>query len=383
MIYYLLGILLYCFSASSWSYGMSRWNLPDGITPITHEVYDLHMLIFYVCLAIAVVVYAVFFYSLIKFQKKKGAVAAKFTENLPLEITWTVIPLLILLAMAFPATYSLMNIDNTQDADLTLKIIGSQWKWEYQYLDDNVHLFSDLGTSFNEIYNEQKKSPHYLRQVTNKLVLPAQKKIRLLLTSDDVIHSWWVSQFGLKKDAIPGVINEAWVKIEKPGIYRGQCAELCGRGHAFMPIVVDVKTPKEFSAWIAKKKQEKKTADPVDKQYFKLMRMVRDGRKNYGFSCAMCHGPDGHGEIPLIPALKGDSVATGYPINRQIDIVLKGIPGSAMPAFYYELSNYQLASILTYERNAWGNDTGEIVQPMDVARRRLFVKKPMAKWATQ
>lgn len=380
MMQWLYGLTLYFIPRLIFATGMQRWNLPTGTTPITDSVYDIHMLMFYVCVVIAIVVYSVFFYSLFKFQKKKGAVAAKFSENFPLEVVWTIIPLLILLAMAIPATKSLILIDDDAKADLTIKVVGYQWKWEYQYLDDNIHIFSDLSTSFEEIYNKKPKSKHYLREVTERLVLPIKQKIRILLTSHDVIHSWWVSQFGQKKDAIPGVINEEWIKIDKPGVYRGQCAELCGRGHAFMPIVVEAKTIEDYKKWMIKKKQERDKQNPVDKQTFKLLRMVRDGQKNFGFNCAMCHGPDGKGSLPLIPALAGDSVATGYPINRQIDIVLKGIPGSAMPAFYYELDNYQLATILTFERNAWGNDTGEIVQPGDVAKRRVLVKKPMGIW---
>ncbi|HKJ89306.1 MAG TPA: cytochrome c oxidase subunit II [Gammaproteobacteria bacterium] len=230
-------------------------NMTKGVTPISSQVYNLHMLILWICVAIGVVVFGTMIYSMIRFRKKNGAVAAQFHESTTVEIIWTIIPFLILIGMAIPATGTLITMERTGDSDLTVKVTGYQWKWEYQYMGDNVDFFSDLSTPTEEIQNQEAKDKHYLREVDHRLVVPTNTKIRFLVTSADVIHSWWVPALGMKKDAIPGYVNELWAKIEKPGVYRGQCAELCGRGHAYMPIVVEAKTPKKFREWLKSKQK--------------------------------------------------------------------------------------------------------------------------------
>jgi len=234
--------------------GWDELNLTQGVTPVSGQVYDLHMLILWICVIIGVVVFGTMIYSIIRFRKSKGAEAAQFHESTTVEIVWTIIPFLILIGMAIPATGTLVTMENTSKADLSIKITGFQWKWHYQYLDEGVGFYSNLGTPTDQIENRTAKDPNYLREVDNRLVVPTGTRIRFLLTAGDVIHAWWIPELGMKKDAIPGKVNAMWTKIEEPGVYRGQCAELCGRGHAFMPIVVEAKPPEEFRRWLQRKK---------------------------------------------------------------------------------------------------------------------------------
>jgi len=231
------------------------FNMPVGVTPVSQAIYKLHMIIFWICVAIGVGVFGVMFYAIIMHRKSVGATAASFHESTKVEIIWTIIPFLILIAMAVPATKTLLYLEDVEDSDLTVKITGYMWRWHYDYVDNNVSFMSNLATSYEQQINRAAKSEHYLREVDNPLVLPINKKIRLLTTANDVIHSWWVADLAVKKDAIPGFINETWTRIEQPGIYRGQCAELCGAKHGFMPIVVHAVTEQEFEAWLAKQKQ--------------------------------------------------------------------------------------------------------------------------------
>jgi cytochrome c oxidase subunit II len=225
-------------------------NMPVGVTGISHEIYDLHMLIFWICVAIGVVVFGMMLYSIIRHRRSKGFRASQFHESTTVEILWTIVPFLILIGMAIPATKTLIAMEDTSDSDMTIKITGYQWQWHYDYLDEGVSFYSRLATPRAEIYNETDKSKHYLLEVDNEVVLPINKKIRFLVTSNDVIHAWWVPAFGVKRDAIPGYINQIWAEIEKPGIYRGQCTELCGRDHAYMPIVVRAVRQAEFDKWV-------------------------------------------------------------------------------------------------------------------------------------
>ncbi len=347
----------------------SNFNMTKGVTEISGKVYDLHMLIFYICCAIAVVVFGVMFYSILRHRKSKGAVAANFHESTKVEIIWTVIPVLILVAMAIPATKTLIAMEDTSQSDLTVKITGSQWKWHYSYFDQDVEFFSLLATKQNQIDGIEMKGANYLLEVDQPLVLPADRKVRFLMTSDDVIHSWWVPAFAVKKDTIPGFINEAWTRVDEPGIYRGQCAELCGRAHGFMPIVVQVLEPSEFDTWLEDKKQQiaeqKLQAQSALTQSLSLDELMTQGEKVYLERCSVCHQPTGLGVPGAFPAIKGSAVATGN-IDTHLDVVLNGRAGTAMQAFTNQLTEQEVAAVVTYQRNAWGNDTGDTVQAADV-----------------
>ncbi|WP_216643778.1 cytochrome c oxidase subunit II [Vibrio sp. B1Z05] len=348
----------------------SSFNMTQGVTEISGKVFHLHMLIFYICVAIAVVVFGVMFYSIIKHRKSKGAVAANFHESTKVEIIWTVIPILILIGMAIPATKTLIEMEDTSESELTVKITGSQWKWHYSYFEHDVEFFSYLSTSNEQIEGTDKKGEHYLLEVDNALVLPIGKKIRFLMTSDDVIHSWWVPDFAVKKDTIPGFINEAWTKIDKPGIYRGQCAELCGRNHGFMPIVVKAVQADEFDAWIADKEQQlaeqKRQQQQALQKTLSMDELMTLGKEVYEGRCAVCHQSNGLGVANVFPAMKGSSVVLGD-VNGHIDIIVNGVSGTAMQAFGTQLTAEEIAAVVTYERNAWDNNTGDLVQASDVA----------------
>ena len=229
---------------------LQPYNMPIGVTDISAKVFDLHMLIFWICVVIGVVVFGVMIISMIKHRKSVGHKAAQFHESTTAEIVWTLVPLAILIGMAIPATKVLIEMEDTSAADLTVKITGYQWMWHYDYLDEDIAFYSQLGTPREQVYNMQEKGENYLLEVNNELVLPVGKKVRFLITSNDVLHAWWVPDLAVKKDAIPGFINESWAKIEQPGVYRGQCAELCGRDHAFMPIVVRAVDEDQYRQWV-------------------------------------------------------------------------------------------------------------------------------------
>lgn len=346
-----------------------RLNLTKGVTDISGKVYDLHMLIFYICCAIAVVVFGVMFYSIIRHRKSRGAKAAHFHESTKVEIIWTVIPIIILVLMAIPATKTLIAMEDTTNDDLTVTVTGSQWKWHYQYFNHDVGFYSFLTTSQQQIEGSEEKGEHYLLEVDNPLVLPINRKIRFLMTSDDVIHSWWVPDFAVKKDAVPGFINEAWTKIDQPGVYRGQCAELCGRNHGFMPIVVKAVTEEEFDVWLAEqaafaaaKRAEQQQA--LEKT-LSLDELMAKGETIYVERCSVCHQVNGEGMANVFPAIKNSPIAKGD-LVKHIDIVLHGKAGTAMQAFANQLNEEDIAAVVTYERNAWGNDSGESVQAAQV-----------------
>ncbi|HAR55908.1 MULTISPECIES: cytochrome c oxidase subunit II [Idiomarina] len=358
------------YSASALSQERSL-NLTKGVTEVSRDVYDLHMTIFYICCVIGVVVFGLMFYSMIRHRKSRGREPAKFHENVKVEILWTLIPFLILVGMAIPATSTLIAMEDTSDADVTIQVTGSQWKWHYKYFDREVEFFSRLATQQQQIDNKFDKSENYLREVDNPLVLPTGQKVRFLVTSDDVIHSWWVPDFAVKKDANPGFINEAWTRIDEPGIYRGQCAELCGKDHGFMPIVVIAKTPEDYAKWIdeteAKQIAEQKRQQELLDMEMSMDELMAMGEKIYNSTCAACHQPNGQGISGTFPALAGSPIASKPEnIDKHIDIVLHGVQGSAMQAFAQQLTMQELASVITYERNAWGNDTGEMVQAADI-----------------
>jgi cytochrome c oxidase subunit II len=359
---------------------VEQWqvNMSKGVTPISKEIYNLHMLAIVVCAIIGVVVFGVMFYSLIHHRKSKGYKPAKFHDNPRLEIVWSVIPFLILVGLAIPATRVLIKMEDTSKSDLTVKIVGYQWRWQYQYLDQGISFFSSLSTPYAQIQNKEPKGEWYLYEVDNPVVVPVNKKIRFLVTSNDVVHSWWVPELGIKRDAIPGFMYEAWAKIKKPGTYRGQCAELCGINHGFMPIVVKAVTQEEFDQWVASQPKDKTLkpqltqadAPQPEPKTLTATELMSIGKLKYEQQCVACHSYNGAGLPPLYPALKRSSVAVGYPISRHIELILNGIAGSAMQPYKNQLSDEEIAAIVTYERNAWGNNTNDIVQPSEVAKVR-------------
>ncbi|MCG9581265.1 cytochrome c oxidase subunit II [Vibrio tubiashii] len=368
ILWRLSSVLLICITASARA-EESAYNMTQGVTNISEQVYDLHMLIFYICCAIAVVVFGAMFYSMYHHRKSKGAVAAHFHESTKVEVIWTVIPIIILVLMAIPATKTLVAMEDTSQSDLTIKITGSQWKWHYSYFGEDVEFFSLLATSQKAIDGIEEKGVHYLLEVDNPLVLPINRKVRFLMTADDVIHSWWVPDFAVKKDTIPGFINEAWTRIDKPGVYRGQCAELCGRAHGFMPIVVHAMEEEKYDEWLLAKKAElekaKQEAAASLTASLSLEELMSVGEKVYLERCAVCHQANGAGIPGAFPAITGSKVATGD-VSSHIDIVVNGRSGTAMQAFSNQLTDKEIAAVVTYQRNGLGNSVGDLVQASDV-----------------
>ena len=341
-----------------------EWNLQAPVTPIARQMYDLHTFIFWICVVIFVAVFGVMFYSIFKHRKSVGHEAHQFHENTTVEIVWTVIPFLILLFMAFPATKTILAMKDTTAPDMTVKITGYQWKWNYDYLQEGFGFYSNLATPLAQIENRAPKGEHYLLEVDNPMVVPVDTKVRVLITAGDVLHAWWVPAFGVKQDAIPGFVRDSWFKAEKTGIYRGQCAELCGKEHGFMPIVVEVKSKDDYAKWVAE--QKKKVAAAADDPHrgWDVKDLVAAGEKVFAGNCAACHQANGKGVPGAFPALDGSKVVNG-PKADQIALVLNGKAGTAMVA-WKQLSDADLAAVITYTRNSWGNKTGEAVQPAEV-----------------
>ncbi len=349
-------------------------NMTAGVTPYSRDVYQLHMIVLGIVTLIGILVFAAMFTSIYLHRKSRGAEAAKFHHSTRAEIIWTVIPILILVAMAIPATRVLIDMEDTSDADMNIKVTGYQWLWQYEYLEDDISFYSALDRDSNaarQIGSEisPREVDNYLLEVDNRLVVPTDTKIRILLTSGDVIHSWWVPDLGWKRDAIPGMVNEAWTLIEEPGVYRGQCAELCGKDHGFMPVVVEAVSPEDYRAWVSEQTGDRQTAavettmDEMDRET-----LMTHGEDIYQAHCAACHREDGSGMQPAFPALAGSAVVTGE-ISQHIDVVVNGRPGTAMAAFGQRLDARDIAAALTYTRNAFGNETGDLVQPADVVSK--------------
>jgi cytochrome c oxidase subunit 2 len=341
-------------------------NMREPQSALARDVYDLHTMINLVCLAIFIVVFGAMFYSIWKHRKAAGHKAEHFHENTTVEIIWTIIPFFILVGMAFPATKAVLEMKDTSNPDMTIKVTGYQWKWEYDYLKDGVKFFSTLSTPREQIDNQQAKGEHYLLEVDEPLVVPVGKKVRVLLTAGDVIHSWWIPELAVKQDAIPGFIRDAWFKSETTGTFRGQCVELCGKDHAFMPIVVKVVTQEEYSAWLASKKQGAVTAAADNTKTFTMEELMAKGEQVYTANCAACHQANGMGVPGAFKALNGSPTAKG-PIEDHIKTVLNGRPGTAMAAFGKQLSDADIAAVVTYERNSWDNKVGDMAQPAQVA----------------
>ncbi|MCB1799793.1 MAG: cytochrome c oxidase subunit II [Gammaproteobacteria bacterium] len=352
-------------------------NMREGVTSTSQSVYDLHMIIFWVCCVIGIVVFGAMIYSIVNHRKSKGAVAAQFHESTTMEILWTVVPIVILVSMAIPATSTLLAMEDTSDADMTVKVTGIQWKWKYDYVDGDasgISLISSLDAKHNEARllgadaDLSQFGDHYLMEVDNPLVIPTGKKVRFLLTAADVIHSWWVPDLGWKKDAIPGFVNEAWTKVDQPGVYRGKCAELCGKDHGFMPIVVVAKAPEDYAKWVAEQKSVAEAAAASADREWTKDELLAKGEQVYTTNCAACHQVNGQGVPPAFPALAGSAIANGD-AAAHISLVLDGKAGTAMAAYRNILNDADLAAVISYERNAWGNSAG-IVQPAAIKAAR-------------
>ena len=363
----LLGVILIPVSgALLWA---DELNMRVGVTDLSRDVYDLHMLIFYICCVIGVVVFGAMFYSMYTHRKSRGHEAAQFHESTKVEILWTLIPLLILIGMAIPATNVLIRMSDTGDEDMTVEVRGYQWKWQYKYLDEDLNdsfgFFSTLATPRDEINNKSAKGEYYLLEVDNPLVIPVHRKVRFLITAEDVIHSWWVPDFGGKKDAIPGMLNETWAVVNEPGIYRGQCTELCGKDHGFMPVVVRALPEAEYDRWHAEKVAAEAVRREAMSKTFTSEELMAEGEKVYTTFCSSCHQPNGQGIPPAFPALQGSPVATGDR-DAHLRLVMHGVDGTAMQAFGKQLDPMQLAAVVHYERHAFGNNANDVTQPIDV-----------------
>ena len=350
--------------------GDNQVNMSPGVTSIGAEIYDLHMLIMIICVVIGIGVFGVMFYSIIYHRKSRGVVPSQFHESTKVEVAWTVVPFLILIGMAVPATSTLLEVYDNDDAELDILITGYQWKWKYEYLDENgenVSFFSNLSTPQEEIYNTDQKGEHYLLEVDEPLVIPVNTKVRFLVTANDVIHSWWVPEIAVKRDAIPGFINETWTKVPEEGIYRGQCTELCGAYHGFMPVVVHAVSREEFDAWMGSKRADKAAQVAASAVDLSLDELMSKGESVYNSQCLACHGAQGEGGVGK--AIAGSAIALGD-VGAHLDVGIKGVAGTAMQAYGSQLSDVDMAAVITYQRNAFGNNTGDVIQPSDVVNHK-------------
>jgi cytochrome c oxidase subunit 2 len=350
--------------------GDNQVNMSPGVTSIGAEIYDLHMLIMIICVVIGIGVFGVMFYSIIYHRKSRGVVPSQFHESTKVEVAWTVVPFLILIGMAVPATSTLLEVYDNDDAELDILITGYQWKWKYEYLDENgenVSFFSNLATPQEEIYNTDQKGEHYLLEVDEPLVIPVNTKVRFLVTANDVIHSWWVPEIAVKRDAIPGFINETWTKVPEEGIYRGQCTELCGAYHGFMPVVVHAVSREEFDAWMGSKRADKAAQVAASAVDLSLDELMSKGESVYNSQCLACHGAQGEGGVGK--AIAGSAIALGD-VGTHLDVGIKGVSGTAMQAYGSQLSDVDMAAVITYQRNAFGNNTGDVIQPSDVVNHK-------------
>ena len=356
---------------------LSDWdalNMREGVTQVSRDVFELHMLIFYICVAIGAVVFSVMFYSLFRYTKKRNPNPSTFHESTKLEVAWTVVPFLILIAMAVPASKTLTEIYDDEEGEINIQVVGYQWKWEYKYLEDDINFFSNLSTDQDEIYNLVPKGENYLLEVDEPLIIPVDTRVRFLITANDVIHSWWVPDFAIKQDAIPGFINTAWTRAEETGIYRGNCTELCGKNHGFMPVVVKVVEKDEYNDWVLAKKEEAiKLAELTEKEW-SLAELTERGEGVYQKNCVACHQMNGEGLPPIFPALAGSNIVM-FDKNRNVEILMEGVQGAAMQSFANQLSEVDMAAVITYTRQAWGNaekGDGEYVVPSNIVE----YKKP-------
>ena len=348
-------------------------DVRPGVTDMSREIQGLHHLSLAIVVVIGILVFGVMFYSIYAHRRSKNPTPATFHESTTVEVIWTLVPVLILISLAVPATTTLIEIEDNSDPDLTILITGSQWKWHYQYLDSNIGFYSNLATAQAERDNLEPKGTNYLLEVDNVLVLPTNKKVRFLTTADDVIHSWWIPDFAVKQDAIPGFINEAWTRVNEPGLYRGQCAEFCGKDHAFMPIVVEVQEEADFDQWLEDQRLAIELASGqavADRaRTWAMAELMEIGEQVYVEHCATCHELDGAGQGSTYPALAGGEIPNG-PMEAHMDRVLNGLADTEMQAWAPQLSDLEIASVITYERNSFGNETADLVQPITIFEAR-------------
>lgn len=345
-----------------------EYNMPKGVTRISQEIFWLHNTVFWVTVGIGVVVFGAMGWAMFFHRKSVNPTPSKFDDNLFLEITWTLVAALILVVIAWPSTRVLIEAEDSSEADLTIEARGYQWKWQYKYLDQNnqsqLSFFSNLATPEGERYNREAKGEHYLLEVDEPVVIPVNTKVRFLVTSNDVLHAFWVPDFGIKSDAIPGYINELWTNVKKVGIYRGQCTELCGDLHGYMPIVVNVVEQPEYEQWYDSKVVEQARIAALVSQNWTAEQLYKRGQSVYNLTCASCHQVNGQGIPPAFPSLVGSPLLSDK--QAHIDIVYKGKAGTAMQAFKDQLSTVDLAAVVHYERHAWGNDGGDVTTPLDI-----------------
>ncbi|MFM0048840.1 cytochrome c oxidase subunit II [Caballeronia grimmiae] len=344
-------------------------NFQQPVTKIAEELYGLHIFMLIICTVIFLGVFGVMFYSVVKHRKSKGFKPAHFHESTTVEIIWTIVPFIIVILMALPATKAVVAMKDTTNADLTVKVTGYQWKWGYDYVKgpgEGISFLSTLSTPRSQVNGQEPISDLYLQEVDNPLVVPVDKKIRIITTANDVVHSWYVPAFGVKQDAIPGFVRDTWFKAEKVGVYRGFCTELCGKEHAYMPVVVNVLSADDYTKWVdAQKKKMASSTDDPNKTYT-MDELKTRGAQVYASNCAVCHQPTGKG-AGQFPAIDGSKIANG-PVAEHVNIVLHG--KGAMPPWQTTLNDVEIASVVTYERNSWSNHAGDMLQPKQVADAR-------------
>ena len=350
----------------------NQYNLQPPQSIIAREIYDLHTLIMWIIVGIFVVVFGFMTWAIVMHRKSVGHKAEQFHEHVGVEIAWTIIPFIILIFMALPATKTIISMKDTSGADVTIKATGYQWKWGYDYLQEGISFYSNLSTPREQIENKAPKGEHYLIEVDNPVVVPVGKKVRIITTANDVIHAWWVPALGIKQDAIPGFVRDTWFKADSPGTYRGQCAELCGKDHGFMPIVVEVVAPEKYATWVADQKQ-KMAATAVDPaRQWTLDELKAHGEKIYAGNCVACHQATGMGVPGTFPALSGSKIVAG-PKGAQVAVLLNGVVKDGKPTAmvsFKHLSDVDIAAVITYTRNNWANKTGDAVAPADVKAAR-------------
>ncbi len=351
----------------------AKMDMRPGVTEMSMRIQQIHHMSLWICVVVGIIVFGAMFYTMFAHRRSKNPKPATFTDSTLVEVVWTVIPVLILIGMAVPATTALIDIEDAENSDMTVLITGSQWKWHYRYLDSDISYYSNIATPDTQIDNLEPKDEHYLLDVDNPLVLPTNRKVRFLITSDDVIHSWWIPDFAVKQDAIPGFINEAWTEIPVTGTFRGQCTELCGMGHAYMPIVVEAIPEADFDAWIEEQRIAAELAGEAAvaarAKSWTMGELMPMGEEVFVKHCATCHERDGMGQGVKYPALIGSAITTG-PVIDHLDRVMNGKADTEMQAWAPQLSDLEIAAVITYERNSWGNDTGDVVQPITIYEAR-------------
>ena len=359
-------------------------NIPQPASPIADQIYGLHMYILWVCATIFVVVFGMMFYSIFKFRKSNGAKPdVNFHESTLIEIIWTIIPFIILIAIAVPATKTVLQMKDTSNPDMTIKVTGFQWGWRYDYNAENFGFYSNLSTPWSQIGQPgtaptEAKGQDYLLEVDNALVVPVGKRIRLLITSNDVIHGWYVPQLGINQYGIPGFIKDVWFTAESVGTFKGQCSQICGKLHGYMPIAVIVKSETDYAKWVEESRAKWSTnaltavapaAPPEDDGKTFTMAEAKDkGEKIYAANCVACHQANGKGLPPAFPSLAGSKTVLGTS-DQQINVLLNGRVGTAMQSFA-RLSNSEIATVITYTKNSFGNSVGKVIQPADIKAAR-------------